>query len=98
MEAPVEKKLDYMDATSSLAVWWKALFLAPFWGMFVIPAIGWFSLIFVNFKTADFNSSPLWQLSLLLTIGACFIYYIHDLRKRVITVSSEFIHYGLLRF
>jgi Kae1-associated kinase Bud32 len=98
LEAPLEKKLNYMDATSSLAIWWKALFLTPFWGIFVIPLIGWLSLIFVNDKSFDFNKSPLWCLSLLLTFSACFFYYVHDLRKRVIRVNNEYIEYGLRRF
>lgn len=98
MDAALEKKLDYVDASSSLAIWWKAVFLTPFWGMFIIPVVGWASLIFVNKGSFDLDKSPLWQLSLLLTIAACFVYYIHDLRKRLIKVNSEFIEYGLMRF
>ncbi len=93
-----ERKLEYQDSVSSLAIWWKAIFLAPIWGIAVIPLAGAFALLFVNNSSLEFLSSPGWQICLGLTVAACFVYFLDDLKKRSITVNNKIISFGLRKF
>lgn len=98
MEARLTKKLEYGDTISALALWWKSLFLMPIWGVLVVPAIGFFALLFINGNTLDFGHSPGWQICLAMTMFASIIYFVHDLRKRTIYFNHDLIKFGLRKY
>lgn len=98
LDAPLQRKLNYEDRFSQFHLLWKALLMAPTWGVLAIPLLGTFALLFVNNDSLDLSQSPGWQLCLGATMAACVVYFIDDLRKRIIYINKDEITYGLRRF
>jgi serine/threonine protein kinase len=98
LQPTITRKLEYQDGLSAVALWWKSIFLAPFWGTLVIPVLGAMALVFVNDKSLDFFKSPGWQICLAFTMGASILYFFDDLRKRTIYFSNDVIVFGLRRY
>jgi tRNA A-37 threonylcarbamoyl transferase component Bud32 len=80
---------NYGDGVSTVALWWKAFFLMPFWCLFIFPLIGgvmgWFG---------PFISS----VGYLLLLVACLAYFVDDVIQRKVRIAEGVIKHGLQQY
>jgi len=80
---------NYGDATSTVALWWKAFFLMPFWGLFIFPIIG---------AILGFFGSIISGVGYILLLFACMAYFVDDLLQRKVRIAGGVIKHGMQHF
>jgi tRNA A-37 threonylcarbamoyl transferase component Bud32 len=80
---------NYGDSVSTVALWWKAFFLMPFWGLFVFPIIG----LLVGWLGAFVSS-----IGYILLLVACMAYFVDDLLQRKVRIADGVIKHGLQKY
>ncbi|HEY9773728.1 MAG TPA: serine/threonine-protein kinase [Planktothrix sp.] len=80
--------IEYADRGAYLALWWKTIFLMPFWGLLLFPLMGTISLS-LNLFFGEFVY--------LMLVFSCIAYFLDDWQQKRIRVQNGRIKFGFQR-
>jgi len=80
---------NYGDAVSTTALWWKAVFLMPFWGLLAFPIIGGMLGLF---------GPAVSGIGYIFLLFACMAYFVDDVLQRKVCIADGLIKHGMQTF